>query len=122
MLVLIYYKFRDVRSSEHATKVIEETVTKLGSLDILVNGAAGNFLCPAEELSLNAFKTVIEIDLVGSFNMSRAAFPELKKTKGCIINITAMLHVPATPWQTHPSAAKAGVDSLTRSLAAEWVI
>lgn len=49
---------------------------------------------------------MIEIDLVGTFNMSRAAFEELKKTKGCILNITAMLQYPATPWQAHPSAAK----------------
>ncbi|PRP79855.1 hypothetical protein PROFUN_12467 [Planoprotostelium fungivorum] len=110
----------DVRTAEAAQKVIGEVVSKLGRLDIVVNGAAGNFLCPAEDLSSNAFKTVIEIDLVGTFNVSRAAFPELQKTKGLIINISATLHYSTTPWQTHASAAKAGVDSLTTSLAAEW--
>jgi len=110
----------DVRSAEDSFRAIEETVTKLGRVDILVNGAAGNFLCNAEKLSPNGFKTVVEIDLIGTFNMSRAAFAELKKTKGCIINISATLHYHTTPWQVHASAAKAGVDSVTTSLACEW--
>jgi len=110
----------DVRSSETAAKVVEETVQKLGRIDILINGAAGNFLCNAEKLTLNGFKTVIEIDLIGTFNMSRAAFDALRKTKGSIINISATLHYHSTPWQTHASAAKAGVDSITTSLAHEW--
>jgi NAD(P)-dependent dehydrogenase (short-subunit alcohol dehydrogenase family) len=63
---------------------------------------------------------VIEIDLVGTFHFSKAAFVELKKTKGTIINISATLHYKTTPWQTHASAAKAGVDSITQSLAHEW--
>jgi len=110
----------DVRTAESSGKIVEDVVKHFGRLDILVNGAAGNFLAPAEDLSTNAFRTVIDIDLVGTFNMSRAAFPELKKTKGSIINITATLHYSTTPWQVHASAAKAGVDSLTTSLATEW--
>jgi len=89
-------------------------------LDTLINGAAGNFLVPAEDLSPNGFKTVIEIDLIGTFYMSKAAFTELKKTRGSIINISATLHYSTTPWQIHASAAKAGVDSITTSLAMEW--
>jgi len=110
----------DVRSWESAQKAVAETVKKFGRLDILINGAAGNFLCAAEDLSPNAFKTVIDIDLVGTFNMCKAAFEELKKTKGTILNISATLHYHSTPWQLHASAAKAGVDSITLSLANEW--
>jgi peroxisomal 2,4-dienoyl-CoA reductase len=63
---------------------------------------------------------VVEIDLIGTFNMSRAAFSALAKTQGTIVNISATLHYTSTPWQVHASAAKAGVDSLTQSIAREW--
>jgi len=110
----------DVRNYELCEKVVQNVVEKYGKLNILVNGAAGNFLCAPEDLSANGFKTVIEIDAVGTFHMSRAAFAELKKTKGVIINITATLHYGATAYQLHASAAKAAVDSITRSLGLEW--
>lgn len=75
-------------------------------------------------MSTNAFRTVMDIDTVGTFNMSRAAFPALKAAgagKGAaIINISATLHYGATWYQAHASAAKAAIDSLTRSLGLEW--
>lgn len=87
--------------------MVSETIQKFGRLDILINCAAGNFLSPAEELSSNGFKTVMEIDALGTFNMSRAAFGELKKQEGgSIVNISATLHYGATWYQTHASAAK----------------
>jgi len=110
----------DVRLPESAQKAIQETVNHFRKLDILINGAAGNFLCSAESLSTNPFKTLIDIDLIGTFNMCRAAFDELKKTKGNILNISATLHYTSTPWQVHASSAKAGVDTVTKSLAVEW--
>ncbi len=110
----------DVRNMEEVERAIAATVTKFGQLDIVVNGAAGNFLCPAEELSPNGFGTVVDIDLKGTFNVSRAAFAELKKQRGSILNISATLHYLGTPLQLHVSAAKAGVDALTRNLAVEW--
>lgn len=111
----------DVRSPEDALRVLDETGKKFGHLDLLVNCAAGNFLSPAEDLSTKGFRTVIDIDTIGTFNMSRAAYPLLVKSKNpSIINITATLHLPATQYQVHASAAKAAVDSLTRSLALEW--
>ncbi|MGI8884077.1 MAG: SDR family oxidoreductase, partial [Pyrinomonadaceae bacterium] len=91
-----------------------------GKIDIVVNGAAGNFLCKAEELSPNGFGTVVDIDAKGTFNICRAAFEELKKSKGQILNISATLHYLATPMQIHVSAAKAGVDAITRNLSVEW--
>jgi 2,4-dienoyl-CoA reductase [(3E)-enoyl-CoA-producing], peroxisomal len=110
----------DVRNPEEVKKAIAATVDRFGKIDIVVNGAAGNFLCTAEELSPNGFGTVVDIDLKGTFNVSRAAFEQLKQNRGQILNISATLHYLGTPMQLHVSAAKAGVDALTRNLAVEW--
>ena len=110
----------DVRNPEEVEKAIAATTEHFGKIDIVVNGAAGNFLCKAEELSPNGFGTVVDIDLKGTFNVCRAAFAELKKNRGQILNISATLHYLGTPMQLHVSAAKAGVDALTRNLAVEW--
>ncbi|MDQ3175702.1 MAG: SDR family oxidoreductase [Acidobacteriota bacterium] len=110
----------DVRNPEDVEKAIAATVQQFGKVDIVVNGAAGNFLSAAEELSPNGFGTVVDIDLKGTFNVCRAAFAELKKNRGQILNISATLHYLGTPMQLHVSAAKAGVDALTRNLAVEW--
>jgi peroxisomal 2,4-dienoyl-CoA reductase len=96
----------DVRNPEDIEKAIAATVKEFGKIDIVVNGAAGNFLCAPEELSPNGFGTVVDIDL--------------KKNRGQILNISATLHYLGTPLQLHVSAAKAGVDALTRNLAVEW--
>ena len=110
----------DVRVMDEVERAVAATLERYGQLDIVVNGAAGNFLCPAEELSSNGFGTVVDIDLKGTFNVCRAAFTELKKARGLILNISATLHYLGTPLQLHVSAAKAGVDALTRNLAVEW--
>jgi 2,4-dienoyl-CoA reductase [(3E)-enoyl-CoA-producing], peroxisomal len=110
----------DVRSPEEVEQAVATTVEHFGKLDIVINGAAGNFLCTAEELSPNGFGTVVDIDLKGTFNVCRAAFAQLKEHRGQILNISATLHYLGTPMQLHVSAAKAGVDALTRNLAVEW--
>ena len=110
----------DVRNPEEVEKAIAATVKRFGKIDIVVNGAAGNFLCAAEELSPNGFGTVVDIDLKGTFNVCRAAFAELRKNRGQILNISATLHYLGTPMQLHVSAAKAGIDALTKNLAVEW--
>ena len=110
----------DVRNPEEVEQALSATVERFGRIDIVVNGAAGNFLCNAEELSPNGFGTVVDIDLKGTFNVCRAAFAELKKNQGQILNISATLHYLGTPMQIHVSAAKAGVDALTKNLAVEW--
>ena len=110
----------DVRDYAAVENAITETVSRYGQIDIVVNGAAGNFLCAADQLSANGFGTVVDIDTKGTFNVCRAAFEELKKSKGQILNISATLHYLATPMQIHVSAAKAGVDAITRNLSVEW--
>ena len=110
----------DVRDFEAVQDAVAKTVEHYGMIDIVVNGAAGNFLCAANELSANGFGTVVDIDTKGTFNVCRAAFEELKKSSGQILNISATLHYLATPMQIHVSAAKAGVDAITRSLSVEW--
>jgi len=118
----VAYVQGDVRNAQDCVKAVEHTVKQFDGLDILVNCAAGNFLVAAEDLAPKGFKTVIEIDTIGTFNCSHAAFPYLKQSKKSpmIINITALLHKPATWFQVHASAAKAAIDSLTRSFALEW--
>jgi peroxisomal 2,4-dienoyl-CoA reductase len=110
----------DVRNPDEVQQAIAATIERFGKIDIVVNGAAGNFLCKAEELSPNGFGTVVDIDLKGTFNVCRAAFDQLKQHRGQILNISATLHYLGTPMQLHVSAAKAGVDALTRNLAVEW--
>lgn len=110
----------DVRDPAAAEAVVASTVEAFGRLDILVNGAAGNFLCLAENLSPNGFGAVVDIDLKGTFHMCRAALPHLKENRGSVLNISATLHYLGTAAQLHVSAAKAGVDALTRVLAVEW--
>jgi peroxisomal 2,4-dienoyl-CoA reductase len=111
----------DVRNPEAVGAAVDDTLRLLGRLDVVVNGAAGNFLAPAAQLSYNGFKTVLDIDALGTFNVSRAAFDRWMRDRGgAIINISATLHHGATPMQIHAAAAKAAVDSVTRTLALEW--
>src|SRR5688572_9690562 len=110
----------DVRDFDAVENAIAKTVEHYGHIDIVINGAAGNFLCAADQLSANGFGTVVDIDTKGTFNVCRASFEELKRSKGQILNISATLHYLATPMQIHVSAAKAGVDAITRNLSVEW--
>lgn len=110
----------DVRDYYAIENSIKKTVERFGKIDIVVNGAAGNFLCEAKNLSANGFGTVVDIDTKGTFNVCRASFEQLKENSGQILNISATLHYLGTPMQIHVSAAKAGVDAVTRNLAVEW--
>lgn len=119
----------DVRNQEDAKRVVESTIERYGKLDILVNAAAGNFLVSPEDLSPNGFRTVMDIDSVGTFTMCHEALKYLKKgaagrssdhSGGIILNISATLHYTASWYQVHVAAAKAAVDAITRNLALEW--
>ncbi|HTJ80204.1 MAG TPA: SDR family oxidoreductase [Polyangiaceae bacterium] len=111
----------DVRDPKAVDDALKAALERFGKLDVVVNGAAGNFLAPAAALSPNGFKTVLDIDACGTFNVSRAAFDAwLRDHGGVILNISATLHYAATPLQIHASAAKAAIDSMTKTLAVEW--
>jgi len=110
----------DVREPAAVDRAVAAAVEELGRLDIVVNGAAGNFVCAAENLSPNGFGVVVDIDLKGTFHVSRAALPHLKRQGGSVLNISATLPYLGTMGQSHAAAAKAGIDSLTRVLACEW--
>lgn len=110
----------DVRDYAALESAFARSRAELGPMDALVCGAAGNFLVPAEKLSANGFKTVVDIDLLGSFNASRAAFEQLKETKGTIIFISAGMALMPHAYQVHVGAAKAGIDMMMKNLAIEW--
>ncbi|KAH6699985.1 peroxisomal 2,4-dienoyl-CoA reductase SPS19 [Cadophora sp. MPI-SDFR-AT-0126] len=125
----------DVRSIESLLTAVARCVDELGGIDFVIAGAAGNFLAPFMQLSSNAFKAVMDIDVLGSYNTAKAVLPHLlvsaashksesgtaspKGTGGRIIFVSATIHYTGLPLQTHVAAAKAAVDQLSNSLAIE---
>ena len=111
----------DVRDAERVRAVMTEIGERHGRLDLLVNNAAGNFYVPSESMSPNAWRSVIEIDLFGTFFCSQAALPLMRASGGgSIVNISMTLHYRGWPQMAHATAAKGGIDALTRTLALEW--
>ena len=111
----------DVRDPDQVEKMVGKTVDKLGSVDILLNNAAGNFISPTENLSPNAFKTVIDIVLNGTFHCTQAAGKIMRKNKsGTILNIVTSYAWTGSGYVVPSACAKAGVLAMTRSLAVEW--
>ncbi len=110
----------DVRDPALMQAAFETAVARFGPIDILVAGAAGNFAAPALAMSPNAFKSVVDIDLLGTFNTCRMGFEHLRNPGARIVVISAPQAGHATLMQSHVCAAKAGVDMLTKTLALEW--
>jgi NAD(P)-dependent dehydrogenase (short-subunit alcohol dehydrogenase family) len=110
----------DVRMPDQLQSAMNASRDALGDIDVLICGAAGNFLVKGENLSFNGFKTVVDIDLVGSFNTSRVAFDQLKRTRGSILFVTAPMAMMPHAYQAHVGPAKAGVEMLMKNLALEW--
>ena len=110
----------DVRDFAAIRAAMEQVVAHQGKMDIVVSGAAGNFLAPALGMSANAFKTVVDIDLNGTFNVFRGCYDLLNLPGASLIAITAGQAVNASPLQAHACAAKAGINQLVRVLAMEW--
>jgi peroxisomal 2,4-dienoyl-CoA reductase len=115
------YGVCDVRRPDEVDAVVAAVVERHGSLDILVNNAAGNFPTPISGLSPNGFKAVVDIDLLGTYNVSRAAHQAwLGDHGGAVVNISAAIQYRGMALQAHVTAAKAGVDALSRTCAIEW--
>ncbi len=111
----------DVRQPDQVETVLQETLARFGRLDILVNNAAGNFPAPMAGISYNGFKSIVDIDLLGTYNVSKAAFDAwLGEHVGTIVNISAPFEQMGAAYQAHVAAAKSGVNSLTRTCAVEW--
>jgi len=110
----------DVRDYAAVAAVLGAVHRDWGEIDVLVSGAAGNFPAAALGMSANGFKAVIDIDVLGTFNVLRAAHLYLKKPGAAVINISAPQSFNPMPLQVHVCAAKAGVDMVTRVLALEW--
>lgn len=111
----------DVREPETIRDTCDRVAEETGSLDILVNNAAGNFYCASEELTPGGWSAVVETDLYGTFYASQGAFPHMRDAGwGRIVSISMTLHRRGWPRMAHATAAKAGVDALTRTLAQEW--
>lgn len=110
----------DVRDWDAVKAAVDAHVAERGSIDILISGAAGNFPAPATAISSKGFRTVTDIDTLGTWHVMRAAYDALTKPDASVINISAAQAWIAMPLQVHVCAAKAGVDMITRCLAMEW--
>ena len=111
----------NVREPDSVARMVDRVVQERGRLDILVNNAAGNFYAPSAGLSPNAWRAVVETDLYGTFYGCQAAYPVMKaQGGGRIVSISMTLHYRGWPLMAHATAAKAGVDALTKTLALEW--
>jgi NAD(P)-dependent dehydrogenase (short-subunit alcohol dehydrogenase family) len=111
----------DVRDPEQVNEMVSQTVDEFGKIDILLNNAAGNFISPTEDLSPNAFKTIVDIVLNGTFNCTQAAGKVMReKDGGVILNIVTTYAWTGSGYVVPSASAKAGVLAMTRSLAVEW--
>lgn len=110
----------DVRDYDAVEAALSEFAQRTSGIDIVVSGAAGNFVSPALGMSANGFKTIVDIDLIGTFNVFRACFAFLRRPGASLIAITAAQGQRPSPFQSHVCAAKAGVNLLTQCLAMEW--
>ena len=110
----------DVRDYDAIDGVLRAARERFGEIDVVISGAAGNFVAPALGMSANAFKAVVDIDLLGTFNVFRACHAYLRKPGASLIAITAGQAEQPMRGQAHVCAAKAGVNMLTRCLALEW--
>jgi NAD(P)-dependent dehydrogenase (short-subunit alcohol dehydrogenase family) len=110
----------DVREPEALEAGLKTVHERFGDFDVVVSGAAGNFPALANDLSWNGFKSVVDIDLRGTFHVMKAIYPHLRKPGASVINISAPQAFLPMKAQVHVCAAKAGVDMITRTLALEW--
>lgn len=109
----------DVRQPQQLKEAVAMTIERFGRIDFVICGAAGNFLASIDGMSENAFRTVVEIDTLGTFNTVKATLPYVRASRGSYIHVSSTLHYKGTPYQAHVSAAKAGVDAFSAVLALE---
>jgi len=117
----VFHAVCDIRDPEQVSAMLAAVLERWSRVDILVNNAAGNFPAPLSRISPNGFRTIVDIDLLGTYNCSKLAYEAwLRDHGGNIVNISAPFEGKGAALQAHVAAAKAGVDSLTRTCAVEW--
>lgn len=110
----------NIRDADAVQTFWNRAIERVGPIDALVNNAGGQFLSPAEQISPKGWQAVIETNLTGAFNMSRAAYLHgMRERGGAIVNIVADMW-RGFPGMAHTGAARAGVVNLTQTLALEW--
>jgi NAD(P)-dependent dehydrogenase (short-subunit alcohol dehydrogenase family) len=110
----------DVREYEAIDAGLRKTHDLWGAIDIILCAAAGNFPAAATQMSAQGFRAVVDIDLIGTYNTCRAAYPFLRKPGASVLSISAAHAFQPIAFQAHVCAAKAGVDMLMKVLAMEW--
>lgn len=110
----------DVRERDAVEALIEATVEEFGGLDVLVNNAGASFMANFEGISENGWKTIVDINLHGTYHCSQAAGEYMREDGGTIVNLASVAGTEGAPYMSHYSAAKAAVVNLTRTLAFEW--
>lgn len=110
----------DVRDPQAVSALFARACDEIGRPDVVIAGAAGNFVASAVNMSANGFKSVVDIDLLGTYNVFRSAYDVVNKPGASLIAITAPQAVCAMPQQVHVCAAKAGVNMIVKVLAMEW--
>lgn len=112
----------DVTDADSLQSLVEQTVSEFGSLDIWVNNAGINIRGPAEEMSIDDWQQVIDVNLTGTFLGAKLAGKRMieQDTGGSIINISSMMGEQGQTGRTPYNTSKGGVNNLTRCLAVEW--
>jgi citronellol/citronellal dehydrogenase len=111
----------DIRDEEAVERLVEGVIERHRRLDVLVNNAGGQFMSPAEAISPKGFRTVIELNVQGTWNMTHAAATKafIPQRSGKVISVTISPH-HGMPGMAHSGAARAAVENLTRTLSVEW--
>jgi NAD(P)-dependent dehydrogenase (short-subunit alcohol dehydrogenase family) len=110
----------DVRDMDAVAVLFKKTAEQLGPPDVVIAGAAGNFMASAVGISAKGFKAVVDIDLLGTYHVFKAAYDVVRRPGASLIAITAPQAVHPLPQQVHVCAAKAGVNMVVKVLAMEW--
>ena len=110
----------DVTDRGDVDSLVEETVEEFGGVDVLVNNAGASFMSNFDGVTPNGWDRVVEINLGGTYNCTRAAGEHLKDGNGAVVNMSSVAGVQGAPYMSHYGAAKAGIINLTSTLAYEW--
>jgi 3-oxoacyl-[acyl-carrier protein] reductase len=110
----------DVTDRDAVQALVDATVEEFGGVDVLVNNAGASFMANFDDISENGWKTIVDINLTGSYHCTQAAAEHLKDAGGSVINLSSVAGQQGAPWMSHYAAAKAAVENLTKTLAYEW--